>query len=97
MTNSLALMENEQYDKFRKYSEKLDELDDELKENLEKGGFILRDELNELKELELRLLQGRFSSDSLGLTLAPTSDCNFRCIYCYEKDVIKQSYMTEEI
>ena len=66
-------------------------------EDLYKGGFIVDNDFDELKELELRLLHGRFSSNSLGLTLAPTSDCNFRCIYCYEKDVIKPTYMTEEV
>lgn len=33
---------------------------------------------------------------SLGLTIAPTSDCNFRCIYCYEKGAIAPKTMSLE-
>lgn len=98
MTNSLALIDNEKYGVYRKYENgEVENLDSDLIEDLYKGGFIVDNDFDELKELELRLLHGRFSSNSLGLTLAPTSDCNFRCIYCYEKDVIKPTYMTEEV
>ena len=98
MTNSLALIDNEKYGGYRKYENgEVENLDSDLMEDLYKGGFIVDNDFDELKELELRLLHGRFSSNSLGLTLAPTSDCNFRCIYCYEKDVIKPTYMTEEV
>lgn len=37
-----------------------------------------------------------FSQTSLNLTIAPTTECNFICPYCYEKDKPKQ-YITEKV
>ena len=58
-------------------------------EDLKHGGYILRDDIDELELISLNLLQSRYSTSGLGLTIAPTSDCNFRCIYCYEKESLK--------
>lgn len=41
--------------------------------NFDEGKFISR-----------KYDDNRFSDRVLGLTIAPTLDCNFRCIYCYE-------------
>lgn len=43
------------------------------------------------------MLKNRFSTSAFGLTIAVTSDCNLRCIYCYEKDVISPGKMTKEV
>ena len=52
---------------------------------------------DELQELKLRLFSGRFSSNGFGITIAPTSNCNFRCPYCYEKDVLTDCSMTQDV
>lgn len=48
------------------------------------GHFIVDDNYNELAELSMQRNIQKYSLDSLGLTIAPTLACNFKCIYCYE-------------
>lgn len=36
--------------------------------------------------LKLKRLQNLFTDKNLSLTIAPTRNCNFSCVYCYEKD-----------
>jgi len=71
--------------------------DDEFVQQLKLGHFLVDDGCNELDLIRLRLLKGRFATNYLGLTIAPTADCNFRCPYCYEKDAIKPDYMTKQV
>lgn len=54
-------------------------------ENLEKGRFIWQDDSDERAYLKVLTNMHRFGSRSLGLTIAPTLECNFACIYCYEE------------
>lgn len=68
------------------YQEKKpEEFPQDLTENLELGGMIVDKNLDEVKYLQVLNNQKRFHSGSLGLTIAPTLDCNFACTYCYEK------------
>ena len=51
------------------------------------GGFIVYKDIDENKMLEAIHNTNRFGkANYLGLTIIPTTDCNFRCSYCYEKD-----------
>lgn len=61
-----------------------------------KTGIIIDDELNELDELSLLRRRSQFSNNYLGMTIAPTLDCNFRCIYCYEKNALDNLMMSTE-
>lgn len=72
------------------------ELENTSHDNFIEGGFIIEDDFDELRELKYELMESRFSRDSLSLTIALTADCNFRCIYCYEKDNLKEAYMGED-
>lgn len=97
-TNALALIEKENYDKYKKYIEESIPIDDEkLIEELKRGGFLIDDNINELEILKYNLLANRYSSKHLSLTIAPTLDCNFACIYCYEKGKRKALYMSQEV
>lgn len=96
-TNALAIVEEGQYKEFLEYeSDTKKILDETLYLDLLKGGFIINDDLDELELLRARMYKSRFNKNVLGLTIAPTSDCNFRCIYCYEKDSIRKGIMTTE-
>ncbi|MCL1987011.1 MAG: SPASM domain-containing protein [Firmicutes bacterium] len=97
-SNALALMEKDKHETFMRFCSENAVIDDvEFIEQLKQGNFLVDDNFNELDLLKFRMLSARYNTDSFGLTLAPTADCNFRCPYCYEKDVIKQEYMSTEI
>lgn len=53
-------------------------------QNLEKNGFIVRDNKDELaRYIELSEKQ-KNSNKTLKIVIAPTLECNFACSYCYE-------------
>lgn len=96
-TGALAMIDAEDYAAFESFEKKETEIAKEsLVEELKKGGFLVDNSIDEKKEIQLRLLAGRFHSSGLYLTVAPTADCNFRCPYCYEKEVLQDTSMTEE-
>lgn len=96
-TNALAEVSLEDYEKIKKYLSNEDDIDKDLKESLVYGGFLLEEDIDELELIRNSLLMSRYSTDFLGLTIAPTSNCNFRCPYCYEKDVLRPSNMSDEV
>lgn len=96
-SSALALITKEKHKHFVQFCEKGIEIkDDGLISSLRQGLFLLDDDVDELNLIRFNMLNSRYSVTTLSLTIAPTSDCNFRCIYCYEKDVIKPTYMTED-
>lgn len=66
-----------------------------LGEYLRLRGFLVRDEANELERFRYAYARGQWRSDILELTLMASEDCNFRCVYCYEK--FKQGTMRPEV
>lgn len=86
-TNALALINKEDKEKIPLIVDgNTDSVDKKLIEDLKYGGFLIDDDLDELKLLRYNQQVARFDSSSLGLTIAPTMGCNFDCIYCYEHD-----------
>ncbi len=59
------------------------EIDQELWNALLNGLFLVEKERDELAILKVRNRTARFNTSTLGLTIAPTLDCNFQCGYCY--------------
>jgi uncharacterized protein len=55
--------------------------------DLIRGGILVEDNDDELKRLNLQCNMWKFDNSSLGLTIAPTTACNFSCVYCYETGI----------
>ena len=70
-------VESDNYDE-TKYDKKL--IDD-----MKMSGCLVEDDVDELELLSLYRNMGKYNTNSLGLTLAPTMACNFRCQYCFEE------------
>lgn len=61
-----------------------------------KNGLLVDSSLNEIAEMEIKEKNGDFGN-CLRLILLPTEQCNFRCVYCYEKfERGKMSEATQE-
>lgn len=59
------------------------------------GKYIVDDDCDEIAELQLKRHALQYSNDILALTIAPTLECNFRCVYCYETP--KKGFMSENV
>ncbi len=95
-TGALALINKVDFLKFNNFAKYGKNIDDEkLLNDLKYGGFVVDSKTNELNLIKLKSRNDRYDKSTLMLTIAPTSDCNFRCVYCYEKNSIKQSYMND--
>lgn len=96
-TGSIALIVADKYRQYCDFAENGTPVsDEELLSDLKLGGYVVDADYDELRAIKYRLLSSRYNTTSLGLTIAPTSNCNFRCIYCYEKDSIKPVTMSEQ-
>jgi len=92
-TNALALMEKQNYNKYKDYVENGIPIDDEkLVEDLKRGGFLIDDNIDELELLRFNLWRARFDERNLALTIVPTLACNFACVYCYERNTHKKIF-----
>ena len=96
-TGSIALIEADKYEQYKQFEERgIPMADEELLGNLKLGGYAVDSDFDELAAIKYNLYATRFATNALALTIAPTSNCNFRCIYCYEKDSIKPITMSEQ-
>lgn len=92
LKNSLAIISESEISKFRCNKLSLDEIS-----QFKYGGFLIDDNFDELNYIKFNLLSSRYNNRSLGLTLAPTLDCNFDCVYCYEKEHSEKFYMNGDV
>ncbi len=59
---------------------------DDIFNDLQKGGFIVPVELDEVLLLKTMHFKIRYANNYLSLAILPTLECNFNCVYCYEKE-----------
>lgn len=96
-TGAMAGLDEEHARQFREYSEsELEVKNPQFAEALLQNGFAVEDGVSELDMIRYDSLKARFASQSLGLTIVPTQDCNFGCIYCFEKENMNSGRMDEE-
>ena len=69
--------------------------DPQLISDMKMSGCLISDETDELKLIEFYRNQAKYDSSSLGLTVAPTLACNFRCKYCFEHH--DKGFMSKDI
>ncbi len=99
-TTSLSIMDKEHYKIFTDLiNDGVPIADKEFEQQLVKCGCIVQKNVDEVKMLRLRLNQIRYNANHLTLTIAPTMNCNFRCVYCYETKNLAQtsSMMSEDV
>lgn len=61
-----------------------DEESKAIYKQLLEGRFLIEHDIDELEVLKVRNLISRFKTNSIGLTVMVTRQCNFACQYCYE-------------
>ncbi|NSW89826.1 MAG: radical SAM protein [Firmicutes bacterium] len=102
--NSLVKLDKSTYETYKKITlqggeDAIDMLDPLVLATIadfKRGGFIIDDDMNEVDYIKVVDVQSRFShSKNFGLTIAPTLDCNFDCVYCYENHK-EPKYMSRE-
>jgi len=67
----------------------------EIKVYLKKGGFLIKDFMNEIDLLKMKFNIERASTKTLSISISPTLNCNFRCVYCFERH--KKENMNESV
>lgn len=84
LTNALAKLDQENYQVFTDFETGVGELAPDFLEKLEYCGFVVDEYYDEMTYIRRRMFEERFTRHSLGLTIAPTLECNFGCDYCFE-------------
>lgn len=68
---------------------------DKVGEYLSRRGFLVRDNVSELDLFRYHYARNQWRTDMLQFILLASEDCNFRCVYCYEK--FERGTMTPEV
>ena len=95
MTEAVALLSREEYEKYKDISSISDYHDTTIVQ-LFLLGFLTKDDDSELFKLDVIRNRSAFASnDAINITIYPTQECNARCFYCFENGE-KRNPMTYE-
>lgn len=108
-SGAFACIDKEFYQQFKKWCSNpdlvnefngVDENEKKLSnaiDQFKKGGFLIESDIDEIDMLKKKQHHSRFQRDNmLSITIVPTLDCNFKCIYCYESNCKDRYYMTRD-
>ncbi|MFN3412820.1 MAG: radical SAM protein [Thermoanaerobaculum sp.] len=85
LSNGLAVVGEDVAELFENFSvERFYALDSGLQRQLQRGGFVVPNDLDERDVVLLRYRAGQYQGTSVGLTIVPTLTCNLACKYCFE-------------
>lgn len=93
ISSALCIFDDRSYELYKKLAseeekDKVDLTDPEIAsfvKGMRRNGYFLADEIDEVQGIR-GIIKNIVSNDNvLGLTIAPTMDCNFNCPYCYEE------------
>ncbi|MCL2404792.1 MAG: radical SAM protein [Defluviitaleaceae bacterium] len=97
-SGAMAVLDAENYAKFDNFCKEGLAIEDlELVTGLTHCGFLINENINEKDELRLNMLSNRFATSQLGLVIAPSMDCNFRCKYCFETEHFHRHNMNDNV
>jgi uncharacterized protein len=101
LSRALSCLNYEQYKKIQELLTRCHELQSTSSKNNEylsfliEGRFLIEEDCDELSILKTRNLLGKLNQDKLGVTIIPTLNCNFRCVYCFIAH--KNETMSQEV
>jgi len=100
VTCALVKIDRNTYQKYLTSTDGLSEMDEKTDPTISafiKGGFLIPDRMDEIDIIKIKEAKGRYSvTNSLGLTIAVTTACNFNCEYCFENG-IKPEFMSRDV
>lgn len=87
LNGSMSVFKPEQAEMLKSLLRKpgLDPQPSGLAKYLFERGFLVQEDSNEYRQVQLAFGQQHYRTDILELILLASEDCNFRCTYCYEE------------
>lgn len=89
MTGALALLDREEWRLLKGSSAAAEE-------TLVKLGFLVDEGKDEKAKWEKMYIEGKHDESDLDLTILPTMQCQFRCVYCFEGEKSNR-YMPQDV
>lgn len=75
----------------------VEDVDAAVLHTLEYGGYVVRENVDELMVLKDQYDTRRFRTDVMTLTIAPTMACNFGCDYCFQGQDKPSDTMSQQV
>lgn len=78
--------------------DRIDEIDQEVSEQLFERGYIFKsaEGMTQLKDEVLSVYKESLKDQPIEFTILPTTDCNLKCVYCFQGDDKRKDRLQEE-
>ena len=84
MYGSLTVFDREEKEMVHKIIENPNRFNTDIKKELIKQKYIIDESIDEIQIIRNRKRVGIIDKNRLDITIMPTLECNFSCVYCYE-------------